>query len=72
MNEKWAHLDIAPDQITAEFWISVLGDAKIPARIHPSDAVSYLGVSAFGCRVQVPEPDVERAREVLNSLEPAS
>jgi hypothetical protein len=33
--------------------------------IRPSDAVSFLGVSAYGCRVQVMEEDLPRAREVL-------
>jgi hypothetical protein len=33
--------------------------------IRPSDAVSFLGVSAYGCRVQVLDDDLERAREIL-------
>jgi len=62
---SWVHLATAPDQLTAEMWVALLHDAGIPAMIRPSDAVSYLGVSAFGCRVQVPEEDLDEAREVL-------
>jgi hypothetical protein len=62
---RWVHVATAPDQITAEIWVDVLHDAGIPAMIRPSDAVSFLGVSPLGCRVQVPESDLERAREAL-------
>jgi hypothetical protein len=33
--------------------------------IRPSDAVSFMGVSAVECRVMVAEEDLERAREIL-------
>lgn len=69
---KWVHLVTAPDELTAEFWLSILRDADVPAMIRPSDAVSYLGQAGFGCRLQVPEDELERAREVLGeSDEPA-
>ena len=67
---KWAHFAVAPDQMTAEFWVSILQDAGIAAMIHPSDVVSYLGVSAFGCRVQVDEAELDRARELIDIDEP--
>jgi len=54
--------------MTAEFWISVLKDAGIRAMIRPSDAVSFLGVSPYGCRLQVLEEDLEQARMVLGDL----
>ena len=31
MNEKWVHLATAPDQITAEIWVSILHDNGIAA-----------------------------------------
>ena len=65
MAAEWVHLVTAPDQITAELWVSILRDEGVPAMIKPSDVVSYLGVSAFGCRIQVQEDYEERAREVL-------
>ncbi len=71
MTSGWVHLAVAPDQITAEFWIQVLADEEITAMIRPSDAVSYLGVSGFGCRIQVRDIDLERALEVVRSLETA-
>jgi hypothetical protein len=62
---KWVHLAIAPDQITAEIWMDILRQEGISAMIRPSDAVSFLGVSAVSCRVQTREEDLERAREIL-------
>jgi hypothetical protein len=62
---KWVHLATAPDQITAEIWLDILRQQGISAMIRPSDAVSYLGVSAVSCRIQTPEEDLERAREIL-------
>jgi hypothetical protein len=61
----WVHLTTAPDQITGEIWVSILRDAGLRAMIRPSDAVSFLGVSASPCRVQVMDEDLARAREVL-------
>ena len=65
MPGEWVHLTMAPDQITAELWVSMLEQEGIPAMINPSDSVSFLGVSGFGCRIQVPEEYTERARQVL-------
>jgi hypothetical protein len=62
---QWVHLATAPDQLTAEMWVSILRDAGLSAMIRPSDAVSFLGVSAYGCRVQVVEEDLQEAREML-------
>jgi hypothetical protein len=64
----WAHLVTAPDQLTGEIWVSILRDAGLRAMIRPSDAVSFLGVSAYGCRVQVMQEDLARAREVLSEV----
>lgn len=63
----WVVVTTAPDQVTAELWVEMLRDEGIPAMIRPSDAVSFLGVAGFGCRVQVREEDLERAREVLGA-----
>jgi hypothetical protein len=64
----WVHLTTAPDQITGEIWVSILRDAGLRAMIRPSDAVSFLGVSAYGCRVQVMQEDLAQAREVLGEV----
>jgi hypothetical protein len=64
-HDRWVHLATAPDQITAEIWVSILRDAGVRAMIRASDAVSFLGVSAYGCRVQVPESELAEAREIL-------
>jgi hypothetical protein len=36
--------------------------------IRPSDAVSFLGVTSLGCRVQVMQEDLEQAREVISEV----
>ena len=61
----WVHLTTAPDQLTAELWLTILHDHGVAAMIRPSDAVSFLGLSAFGCRIQVAEADLELAQYVL-------
>jgi hypothetical protein len=62
---KWVYLATAPDQITAEIWVDILRQEGVNAMVHPSDAISFLGVSGVGCRVQTIEEDLERARDVL-------
>ena len=36
--------------------------------LHPADAVSFMGVSGMGCRVQVRDTDLEQATEVVKGL----
>jgi len=62
---KWVHLAMAPNSTVAEMWIDILREEGLQAMIRPSDAVSFMGVSAMECRVLVIEEDLERAREVL-------
>ena len=62
---RWVHLATAPNSTVAEMWIGILRDEGIHAMIRPSDAVSFLGVTAVECRVQVIEEELDRAREVL-------
>jgi hypothetical protein len=66
----WVVLTTAPDQVTAEMWQDILNQEGIPAMINPEDNVSFLGVSNFPCRIMVPPAELERAQEVLASLEP--
>ena len=61
----WVHLAMAPNSTVAEMWIDILREEGLQAMIRPSDAVSFMGVSAMECRVLVIEEDLERAREVL-------
>ena len=68
----WAFLATAPDQLTAEMWVARLTDEGIAAMIRPSDAVSFLGVAGFGCRVLVRARDLDHAREVLDLEEEAT
>jgi hypothetical protein len=67
--KKWVVLTTAPEQTTAEMWTDILNQNGVPAMINPRDAVSFLGVSAFPCRIMVPPADLERAQEILASLQ---
>jgi len=69
---NWEVAEIAPDQITAEIWVDILQQNEIPAMIEPRDAVSFLGVSPFPCRVMVPADVVSQAKKTLQDyLQPA-
>jgi hypothetical protein len=66
--KKWIVLTTAPDQLTAEMWQEILNKQGIAAVVNPEDSVSFLGVSAFPCRIMVAPADLERAQQVLASL----
>lgn len=68
--KKWVVLTAAPDQLTAEMWQDILRKQGVKAMVNPEDAVSFLGVSAFPCRIMVAPADLERAREIIASLKP--
>ena len=65
----WIVLTSAPDQLTAEIWRDILVQEGIPAMINPEDAVSFLGVSSFPCRILVASGYSKKAREILASLQ---
>jgi len=67
--KRWLLLTTAPDQLTAEIWTDILLKEGIPAVINPEDAISFLGVSAFPCRIMVDADHLEQAREVLAGLQ---
>ncbi len=65
MSDDWVVVRVAPDQLSAEMWVALLRDEGVPALIRPSDAVSFLGTSALGCRVLVPEERLSDAEALL-------
>ncbi len=67
--KKWVVLTTAPDQLTAEMWQDILLQQGIPAMINPQDAVSFLGVSTFPCRIMVAPDHLKQAKEILASLQ---
>jgi hypothetical protein len=67
MAKDWAVVRVAPDQLTAEMWVELLRAGGVPARLSPSDAVSFLGTSALGCRVLVPGDRLLEAEAVLTA-----
>ena len=64
---KWVHLTTAPDQLQAEMWRHMLTEGGISAVVRPGDTASFLGVSAYPCRIMVAQDQRERAREVLDA-----
>jgi len=66
--KKWKVLTAAPDQLTAEMWQDILRKQGVKAMVNPEDAVSFLGVSPFPCRIMVAPGDLKRAKEILASL----
>lgn len=62
----WVAVRVAPDQLSAEMWVELLREEGVPALIKPSDAVSFLGASALGCRVLVPDDRLADAEALLS------
>ena len=63
---KWAYLITAPDQIVAEMWRDALIERGVPAVIRAGDTTSFLGVSAYPCRLLVDEDSLEESRRILS------
>ena len=68
--ERGLLLTTAPDQLTAEIWKDILLQQGIPAMVNPQDAISFMGVSSFPCRIMVAYGYRKRAQEILASLQP--
>ena len=64
---NWKYLITAPDQLVAEMWSELLLSYGVRAIVRAGDTQSFLGVSAYPCRILVDEPDIERARELMRS-----
>ena len=62
---KWVHLAAARNQLEAEMWQGLLVEEGFSAVIRPGDTASFLGVSAYPCRILVAEDQLERAKQVL-------
>ena len=65
MSGEWVVVRVAPDQLSAEMWVDLLRGEGVPALIRPSDAVSFLGTTALGCRIMVPEEHLSDAEALL-------
>jgi hypothetical protein len=66
--KKWQVLVVAPDQLTAEMWQDILRKQGVKVMVNPADAISFMGVSAFPCRLMVAPADLKRAKKILASL----
>ncbi len=65
--ESWESVLTTQGQLEAEMYCDILRKEGIPAVTAPRDAVSFLGVSPFPCRVMVPKNLVGEAKAVLSS-----
>ena len=70
--KRWLLLTTAPDQLSAEIWTDILLQQGVPAMVNPQDTISFMGVSAFPCRIMVAYGYRKRAQEILDSLQPAA
>lgn len=66
---KWVCAATAPDQLVAEMWRELLVGQGIAAVVRSGDTASYLGVSAYPCRVLVRELDLDSAKRVLATIQ---
>ena len=66
---KWVCAATAPDQLVAEMWRELLVGQGIAAVVRSGDTASYLGVSAYPCRVLVRERDLDSSKRVLATIQ---
>ena len=62
---KWVTLVAAPDQLAAEMWSELLNRQGIPTLVRAGDTASFLGVSAYPCRILVDDEYLEEALRIL-------
>jgi len=63
--EEWVCLGTAHNQLVAEMWRDWLASQAIPARLAPSDVMSFLGISGAPCRLLVPTRYQAAAEQAL-------
>ena len=62
---KWVTLVSAPDQLVAEMWSDILNRRGIPTLVRAGDTASFLGVSAYPCRILVRDKCMDEALRIL-------
>ena len=62
---RWVTLVTAPDQLAAEMWSELLNQHGIPTLVRAGDTSSFLGVSAYPCRILVDDEYLDEARQFL-------
>lgn len=62
---RWVTLVTAPDQLAAEMWSELLNQHGIPTLVRAGDTSSFLGVSAYPCRLLVDDEYLDEARRFL-------
>ena len=62
---RWVTLVAAPDQLAAEMWSELLNRRGVPTLVRAGDTASFLGVSAYPCRILVDDEYLEEALRIL-------
>lgn len=62
---RWVTLVSAPDQLAAEMWSELLNQRGVPSIVRAGDTASFLGVSAYPCRILVDDEYLDEARQIL-------
>ena len=62
---KWVTLVTAPDQLAAEMWSEMLNRRGVPTFVRAGDTASFLGVSAYPCRILVDDRYLDEALRIL-------
>lgn len=62
---RWVTLVTAPDQLAAEMWSDLLNQRGVPTLVRAGDTASFLGVSAYPCRILVDDEYLDEARRIL-------
>ncbi len=62
---RWVILVTAPDQLAAEMWCELLTRRGVPNLVRAGDTASFLGVSAYPCRILVDNEYLDEARRIL-------
>ena len=62
---SWVTLVSAPDQLAAEMWSEYLTRRGVPTLVRAGDTASFLGVSAYPCRILVDDEYLDQARQIL-------
>ena len=63
--KAWSQLAEAPNLAVAEAWVSLLRSNNIPARLHPRDLNTFMGIPGTSVRVLVATLSLEQAQELI-------
>ena len=63
--KTWSQAAEAPNLAVAEAWVALLLNNDIPARLHPGDLNTFMGIPGTSVRVLVATASLERAQALI-------